>query len=279
MILVTGAAGRLGQRVVQLLIDRGDNVVGTDVRPLEDSPSPFIEADLCDTDRVNELVANADAVIHMGAIPGPRQGEPYEIYRNNGQSTFNIMMAASQRGLRRVVFSSSAFAVGWAPDPSWFVPKYLPLDEDHPLMPFEPYGMSKQIGECFGEMIARSSDTSVVSLRFTNVQNVDGQSKFPLPAPTRDNPTTLVVWAYADPAVVANAHVRALDLEMEGHEAFLLAQPDTRFVEPTVDLIKANFGEQVEIRGELEGNASVISTEKARSVLGVDFGKGWSGRT
>lgn len=169
MILVTGAAGRLGQRVVQLLIDRGDDVVGTDVRPLEDSPSPFIEADLCDTDRVTELVADADALIHMGAIPGPRQGEPYEIYRNNGQSTFNIMMAASQRGLRRVVFSSSAFAVGWAPEPSWFVPKYLPLDEDHPLMPFEPYGMSKQIGECFGEMIARSSDTSVVSLRFTNV--------------------------------------------------------------------------------------------------------------
>ena len=279
MILVTGAAGRLGQRVVQLLLDRGDGVVGTDVRPLDASPSPFIEADLCDTDRVSELVADADAVIHMGAIPGPRGGEPFEIYHNNGQSTFNVMMAASQQGLCRVVFSSSAFAVGWAPDPSWFIPKYLPLDEDHPLMPFEPYAMSKQIGECFGEMIARSSDTSVVSLRFTNVQDADGQSRFPLPAPTRESPTTLVVWAYADPDVVAQAHVRALDLEMEEHEAFLLAQPDTRFSEPTVDLIKANFGDQVEIRGELEGNASVISTKKAREVLGLEFGKGWSGRS
>ena len=87
------------------------------------------------------------------------------------------------------------------------------------------------------------------------------------------------MWAYADPDVVAQAHVRALDLDMEGHEAFLLAQPDTRFVEPTADLIKANFGDQVEIRGELEGNASVISTKKAREILGVEFGKGWSGRT
>ena len=103
MILVTGAAGRLGQRVVQRLVDRGDDVVGTDARALDDTPSRFVQTDLCDTARVTDLVAQADAVIHMGAIPGPRQSEPYEIYRNNGQSTFNIIIATSERGLRRVV--------------------------------------------------------------------------------------------------------------------------------------------------------------------------------
>ena len=106
MILVTGAAGRLGQRVVQRLVDRGDDVVGTDARALDDTPSRFVQTDLCDTARVTDLVAQADAVIHMGALPGPRQSEPYEIYRNNGQSTFNIIIATSERGLRRVVFSS-----------------------------------------------------------------------------------------------------------------------------------------------------------------------------
>tara|TARA_Y100000588_G_scaffold378509_3_gene459101 strand:+ start:8306 stop:8605 length:300 start_codon:yes stop_codon:yes gene_type:complete len=78
------------------------------------------------------------------------------------------------------------------------------------------------------------------------------------------------MWAYADPDVVVQAHIRALDLEMEGHDAFLLAQPDTRFAEPTVDLIEANFGDEVQIRGNLDGNASVISTRKAREVLGVE---------
>ena len=269
MILVTGAAGRLGSQVVQVLLDRGYDVLGTDQRPKEDSPSPFVEADLCDENKVTELIADAEAVIHMGAIPGPSGGEPYRMYRNNGQSTFNVMIAAAEQKLRRVVFSSSAFGMGWAPDPAAFVPLYLPLDEEHPMMPFEPYGLSKQIGECFGAMIARSSETSVVSLRFTNVVDPERQKNFPLAAPTPENPTTLVMWAYANPRDVAEAHVLALEADIQGHEAFMLAQPTTRFAEPTVDLIKQNFGDQVEIRGELEGNASVLNTKKAQEVLGL----------
>ncbi len=271
MILVTGAAGRLGRRVVNLLLEAGHDVVGTDIGPLENSPSTFVQADLCAAERVAGLVAGAEAVIHMGAIPGPAGGSAQEIYRNNGQSTFNVMTAAAECGIRRVVFSSSAFAVGWAPDPTAFVPLYLPLDEEHPLMPFEAYGMSKQLGECCGEMIARSSATTVVSLRFTNVVRPEVQREFPWPAPTPENPTTLVMWAYADPAVVAEAHVRALEADVDGHEAFLLAQPETRFAENTAELIALNFGDRVPIRGELEGNASVISTAKARRVLGLDF--------
>ena len=122
----------MGSRVVQVLLDRGYDVLGTDRRPKEDSPSPVGEADLCDAEKVTELVADVEAVIHMGAIPGPAGDAPYEIYQNNGQSTFNIMMEAAERNLRRVVFSSSAFGMGWAPDPKAFVPLYLPLDEDHP---------------------------------------------------------------------------------------------------------------------------------------------------
>ena len=76
------------------------------------------------------------------------------------------------------------------------------------------------------------------------------------------------MWAYADPRDIAEAHVRALEADLSGHEAFLLAQPSTRFRESTVELIQRNFGDQLEIRGELSGNASVINTEKARRLLG-----------
>jgi nucleoside-diphosphate-sugar epimerase len=274
MILVTGAAGRLGGRVVKCLMDRGYDVLGTDRVPYEDSPSEFVEADLCNVEQATKLVADAESVIHMGAIPGPRSEDPYRIFENNGHSTFNIMMAAAARKLRRVVFSSSAFGVGWAPDPRAFVPLYLPLDEAHPMMPFEPYGLSKQIGECIGEMVARSSATSVVSLRFTNVVSPEAQEAFPLPPPTPENPTTLVMWAYADPRDVAEAHVLALEADLKGHEAFMLAQPTTRFEESTRELIAANFGAQVPIRGELSGNESVISTKKSQRVLGLKFRPG-----
>ncbi len=274
MILVTGAAGRLGKRVVRQLLDAGREVRATDRVPFDESPVPVVQADLCDWEQAAALVDGVEAIIHMGAIPGPLRAEPRVIFENNMVSTFNLFMAAAERGIRRVVFSSSAFAMGWAHDPDAFVPEYLPLDEEHPMTPFEPYGLSKQLGEYVARMFTRTSDMSVVSIRFTNMVPPEEQT-FPWPAPTPENPTTLVMWAYADPRDVADAHVLSLDAPIEGHEAFLIAQPVTRFSEPTVDLIRRNLGSGVEIRRELRDNASVISTEKARRVLGWAPERSW----
>lgn len=268
MIVVTGAGGRLGRLVADRLLSAGKDVVGTDRVPADSPDFKFVLGDLSNDGMVSELVRGADAVVHMGAIPGPRSSEPIETFDNNVSSTFNVMMAAAEHGVRRIVFSSSAFGMGWAHDPSAFVPLYLPLDEDHPMMPFETYGLSKQIGEDIGAMLARSTDISVVSLRFTNIPNDEVRSEFPLPAPTVTDPLTLVMWGYAFADDVAEAHVLAVDADIEGHEAFLLAQNKTRFSEPTAELVRANFGDRVEIRDGLEGNASVINTLKAQKMLG-----------
>ena len=268
MIVVTGAAGRLGRRVVQLLAERNREVLATDRVDADGLPAEFVRCDLGDAEAVSEILKGAEAVVHMGAIPGPLRAEPRAIFENNVSGDFNVMMSAAELGLRRVVFSSSAFGMGWAHDGNAFVPLYLPLDEEHPMMPFEPYGLTKQVGEDIGRMIARSSDTTVVSLRFTNVALPEVQAEFPWPAPTPENPLTLVMWAYADARDVAEAHVLALDAEIEEYEAFLLAQPSSRFSEPTIDIVRNNFGDRVEIREGLSGTASVISTEKAQRLLG-----------
>ena len=268
MIVVTGAAGRLGRMVVQLLVDQGREVLATDQLDAYDLPAKFVRRDLVDAEAVTDILKDAEAVVHMGAIPGPLREDPSAIFDNNVASAFNVMTSAAELGLRRVVFSSSAFGMGWAEDGNAFVPLYLPLDEEHPMMPFEPYGLSKQVGEDIGRMIARSSDTTVVSLRFTNVATPEVQAEFPWQAPTPEDPLTLVMWAYADARDVAEAHVLALDAEIEEYEAFMIAQPSSRFKEPTIDLVRNNFGDRVEIREGLGGTASVISTEKARRLLG-----------
>ena len=268
MIVVTGAAGRLGRRVVQLLVDQGRDVPATDQVDADDLPAEFVRCRLQDANAVEGVLKGAESVVHMGAIPGPLREDPRVIFENNVSCDFNVMMSAAELGLRRVVFSSSAFGMGWAHDGNAFVPLYLPLDEEHPMMPFEPYGLTKQVGEDIGRMIARNSGTTVVSLRFTNVALPEVQAEFPWPAPTPENPLTLVMWAYADARDVAEAHVLALDAEIEEYEAFMIAQPSSRFKEPTMDLVKNNFGDRVEIREGLNGTASVISTEKAQRLLG-----------
>ena len=267
MIVVTGAAGRLGRRVVQLLVEQDKEVLATDQLAADDLPTEFVRCDLADAKAVEGILKNAEAVVHMGAIPGPLREEPRFIFENNVASTFNVMMSAAEFGLRRVVFSSSAFGMGWAHDGNAFVPLYLPLDEEHPMMPFEPYGLSKQVGEDIGRMIACTSDTTVVSLRFTNVALPEVQAEFPWTAPTPEHPLTLVMWAYADARDVAEAHVLALDAEIKEYEAFMIAQPSSRFSEPTIELVKNNFGDRVVIREGLSGTASVISTEKAQRLL------------
>ena len=254
--------------MVQLLVGQGREVLGTDLVDADDLPTEFVRCDLVDREAVDEVLKGADAVVHMGAIPGPMGGDPRDIFENNVTSTLNVMMSAVELGLRRVVFSSSAFGMGWAHDGAAFEPLYLPLDEEHPMMPFEPYGLSKQVGEDIGRMVARNSETTVVSLRFTNVARPEIQAEFPWPAPTPESPLTLVMWAYADARDVAEAHVLAVDAEIEEYEAFMIAQATSRFRESTVDLVKSNFGDRVEIREGLDGTASVISTEKAQRLLG-----------
>ena len=268
MIVVTGAAGRLGRRVVQLLVDQNKEVLATDQLVADDLPAEFVRCDLGDAKAVEDILKDAEAVVHMGAIPGPLRADPRFIFQNNVACDFNVMTSAAELGLRRIVFSSSAFGMGWAHDGNAFVPLYLPLDEEHPMMPFEPYGLTKQVGEDIGRMIARNSNTTVVSLRFTNVALPEVQAEFPWPAPTPENPLTLVMWAHAEAGDVAEAHVLAVDAEIEEYEAFMIAQPSSRFEEPTIDLVKNNFGDRVEIREGLSGTASVISTEKAQRLLG-----------
>ncbi len=275
MIVVTGAAGRLGRRVVQLLVDQGRDVLATDQVQADDLPAEFVPCRLQDAEAVDNILRGAEAVVHMGAIPGPSRAEPREIFENNVSADFNVLMSAAEQGLRRVVFSSSAFGMGWAHDGNAFVPLYLPLDEEHPMMPFEPYGLTKQVGEDIGRMIARNSATTVVSLRFTNVALPEVQAEFPWPAPTPENPLTLVMWAYADARDVAEAHVLALDAGIDEYEAFMLAQPSSRFTEPTIDVVRNNFSDRVEIREGLDGTASVISTDKAQRMLGWRPRRDW----
>lgn len=266
-IVVTGGSGRLGVEVVSDLVSRGYNVVAVDQEKPATMQCRFLPADLTDIASVYDVLAGADAVIHLAAIPGPVSQPSSVTFRNNVTSTWNVTEAAASLGVKKLVFASSVFTLGWHESPSVYWPKYVPVDENHPLTPFEAYGLSKVMGEEIVAAASRRTGIPAVSLRIMNVVQKDGYFAFPWPRPTGLLATRFVMWPYVDVRDAATACRQAMEAPVKGHEACFIAAEDIRFDAPTAALLQ-EFAPDVEVRKPLSGSASVISIEKAKRLLG-----------
>jgi nucleoside-diphosphate-sugar epimerase len=107
--------------------------------------------------------------VHLAAIRNAMHAPGHDVYRVNLLGTFHVFEAAAKHGIRRVVQASSINALGcaWAIDD--YVPDYVPVDEDHPLTPTDPYSFSKQQIEDIGAYYERREGISSVALRLPGV--------------------------------------------------------------------------------------------------------------
>lgn len=273
-VVVTGGAGRLARFVIEGLVTQNVSVLAVDsVRP-EKLRCRFVRADLADPGAVHDVLRGADAVLHLAAVPGPTIETAPVTFRNNVLTTFHIAEAAVNLGVQRVVFASSVFALGWNEDPLAYWPRYVPVDEYHPLTPFEAYGLSKAIGEEVLAAASRRSGMSVVSLRLMNIIHPEGYQGLPWPVPTAEHPTRFVMWPWIDVRDAATACRQALLASTSGFEAIYVAAAETRFDAPTRDLLQ-RFAPKVEIRQPLPGRTTVVSLEKARRLLGFEPAHHW----
>ncbi len=274
-IVVTGGAGRLGRLAIGNLLERGYEVLAVDkVRPQTALPCRFLPVEMTDAAPVYDVLRGADAVLHLGAIPGPGGAPQSTLFHNNVLSTYHVVEAASALGLKRLIFASSVFAVGWVAEPEKYLPRYVPVDEDHPLTPFEAYGLSKQIGEDVCGAVSRRTGLPIVSLRFMNIIWPENIGALPRPAPQTPRETPFVYWAYVDARDAARACILALEADTTGHEALFIAAEDIRFDRPTRDLLR-DLAPGVEIRGPLKDRASVISIQKAKRLIGYEPQHSW----
>lgn len=201
-VLVTGACGNLGGKIVNRLVSQGRHVLATDRSPAPANREAvwgassalhveFVQADLTHSQAMEELVARSGDVVHVGAIPGPSEEPPpgvdpawsskapiglekipgLELLKQNllGSCALFEAVARRQDG-SRVVFSSSLFSMGWSHNPSDFRPRYLPLDEEHRPLPLEHYGLSKFFGEEFAGMLARIEVDPAVDAESTEAE-------------------------------------------------------------------------------------------------------------
>jgi UDP-glucose 4-epimerase len=169
-VLVTGGAGFVGSRVVARLLDLGANVTVLDdfFTGLEENLPPpstqlrIVRGSVVDQELVRELVAATDYVAHMAArniIVSTKN--PREDFDTNIGGTLNILLAARESSVRRVVYTSSASVYG--------NPRYLPINEDEVTNMLSPYACSKYGGENYCKAFFESYDLPVSSVRYSNV--------------------------------------------------------------------------------------------------------------
>lgn len=167
--LVTGGAGFIGSNLVRALLARGDEVRVLDNfstgyrRNLDPLDVDLVEGDLRSYERVAAAVNGVEVVFHQGALPSvPRSiQDPLTSSAVNVEGTLNVLLAARDAGVRRVVFASSSSVYGGAPG--------MPKRESQPVAPLAPYAVSKLAAEQYCMVANRVFGVETVALRYFNV--------------------------------------------------------------------------------------------------------------
>lgn len=180
-IIVTGGAGFIGSHLVDALIEQGQSVLvidnlSTGRKENLNSKAQFVQADICDFEKIKPLFSGADFVFHLAAIPRVLVSveDPLGTSKANIMGTLNVFEASLQAGVKRVVNTSSSSVYGNQ--------KTLPLREDMIPNPVSPYGLQKWVGEKFAQMYVDLYGLKVVSIRPFNVYGprVDFNSEYSL---------------------------------------------------------------------------------------------------
>ena len=166
-IVVTGGSGKAGRWVVRDLRDRGHDVLNVDL-VRDDSPhGQCLVTDLTDLGQCHDVIAGADAVVHLAAIPAPGLRPEGETFRVNTMSTYNVFAAAVAARVGRVVWASSETVLGLPFDPS--PPLFAPIDETIEPRPESSYGLAKLLGEEMARQASRRSGIRTFSSTATTI--------------------------------------------------------------------------------------------------------------
>ena len=242
-VLVTGGAGYIGSVTVAALCRAGHEVVVLDNlseghRAAVPDEVPLVERDLSDYAAVAETLRHygCEAVVHFAAsaLVAESVENPRKYYENNVSASLSLLAAMLDCSVRRLVFSSSAATYG--------VPQIVPIPEDHPQQPINPYGFTKYVIEQAIRDYASAHGLGAVMLRYFNAAgaSLDGRLGehhrhethlipivlqaalgqrphvmiFGTDYPTRDG---TCVRDFVHVEDLADAHVRALEAIVPGH--------------------------------------------------------------
>lgn len=274
-ILVTGGSGKAGHWVIQHLLASGYDVVNVDAH------RPAVE--LCrtivtDLTQLGQTVAAFSphgtrdrtpyvGVIHLAAIPNAHRFPNDEIFRVNSLSTYHVLEACGLLGIKKAVIASSESSYGICFAHDFFDPHYLPVDEAHPQLPADTYGLSKVINEVTAQMFHRRDGTQILSFRIGNVVCPEDYAALK----TRlDHPEDRlrILWSYIDSRDLASACRLGIERDGLGCEPLIVAADDTSSNLASAELVKKFLPGVKTFKQPLDGRAALISNARLKQLLG-----------
>jgi UDP-glucose 4-epimerase len=276
-VVVTGGTGRAGRWVVRLLAEAGHEVVNFDVvsRAELQLPGEFCRVDLADAGKVYDALFQfrPEGICHLAANPAPSGQAQIEVFDNNVLSAHNLMQAAGDLGVSRVVYASSEMATGLLTEGT--SPTQIPFDETewHPSP--NAYALSKYISEVIADSVAvRYPQTAWVGLRINNVIAPDGYDRFQDewddPSLSKEN-----FWSYIDARDVGTAYRAALEGTSSGHEVCLIAAADTRAKRGLRELMAEFYDGYDRFASDYEDPRSAVDCAKMKALFGWTPSYSW----
>lgn len=265
-IVITGGSGLLGKYVVDHFVEAGYDVLSVDLVRSEKCSAHQMTVNLMNLGECYAALAGADAVIHLAAIP-VAYSHPNEVtFQNNVMATYNILEAAAGLGIKKAVIASSESSYGIVFSKLNLAPQYVPMDENHPRLPEDCYGLSKIVAEEIADMINRRCGMQVVSFRIGNVITAEKYKNFPEFIHDSKNRRT-ILWSYIDARDIAVACRLAIEADGLGSVALNLAADDTSMDIKSSELMGIQFPEVKDIRVPLDNYHTLLSNEKAKKLL------------
>lgn len=265
-IVVTGGSGKVGRYLLKELLAANHQVTVFDqFPPPEGQGVRWVKGDLQDLGDVIGVLSGAEVVVHLAAYPIPYREIPdHVLFTNNVVATYNVHEAAFRLGIRRVVSASSGAIVGWAYGEREIRPQYLPVDEDHPVMPQDPYGLSKLCGENIARSYTHKCDMETIALRPAWVvfpEMAEGLRK------QGGRRGKFDVYTHIDPRDLATAFLQAVAVPGLKYEVLFIVADDSTSNEPLCDLLPRLMPGIGDMAKSLTGTRSGITNERAKRVL------------
>lgn len=280
-VLVTGTSGRVGAAVAREFLENGYQVRALDKMPLDhdlraraDERYPnqleVVYADITDRLAILRATEGCESIAHLAAIPHPGHMDDV-LMQINVVGTQYVLDAAEAHGIKRVALASSNCAFGIVFAKHQFDPQYLPLDENHPDLPQDLYGLSKVMNELTAQTYTRRCGMTTVSLRLTAVMELAGEQK-------RWRKRQLLhgdrwrsgeLWTYIDSRDTARAFRLSIEAPIEGSHTLLIAARDSFCLPDIRDLIREHYPSLAPFCDRLpDARSSAYDTSRAEELIG-----------